>query len=81
MKMREEISENLLRRARQAARDGSVTLRALVEGGLELVLRRRTTARDFKASPVTFGGEGLSPRFKGAAWERIREAAYDRDQP
>ena len=81
MKTTVEISDNLLRRTRQVAREANVTLRALVEEGLELVLRRRTKRTDFKASPVTCGGEGLSPRFRGAAWDRIREAAYDREQP
>ena len=77
MKTTIEISDGLLARAKQLAQDQGVTLRSLTEEGLRKVIEERSGRGPCKIQPVTFRGEGLSPEFAGASWERIREAAYD----
>ena len=81
MKTTIDIASNILSRSKSLAREQKVTLRALVEEGLELVLQKRQAGRQAAVKPVTFKGEGLSPAYKGASWERIREAAYGTDRP
>jgi Arc/MetJ family transcription regulator len=77
MKTTIEISDPLLAEARrQAARDRT-TLRELVEAGLRSVLKARRRRSRFQLREASFAGDGLSDEFKGADWERIREAAYE----
>ena len=77
MKTTLEISDNLLRRAKERAREENLTLRDLVEEGLEMALSSREKQKPYKARPVVFKGEGLSPEFQNASWARIRDAAYE----
>ncbi len=72
------IASSILNRSRDLARREHVTLRALVEEGLELVLAERQTRRKAPIKPVTFRGRGLSPQFQRASWARIRDASYER---
>lgn len=74
-----DIPANLLSEAKEvAARDGT-TLRALVESGLRTVIDRRLRGREarFRLRDASVGGNGLQPEFRGADWDRIRDAAYD----
>ena len=74
-----DIPANLLSEAKEvAARDG-LTLRALVESGLRTVIDRRRRGREarFRLRDASVGGNGLQPEFRGADWDRIRDAAYD----
>jgi hypothetical protein len=74
-----DIPANLLSEAKEvAARDGT-TLRALVESGLRTVIDRRRRGREarFRLRDASVGGNGLQPEFRGADWDRIRDAAYD----
>jgi hypothetical protein len=77
MKTTIEISDALLRQARElAARDG-VTLRALVERGLHNVLRETSpSVAPFKLRDAAFGGDGLQPEFQAAPWSQMRDAIY-----
>jgi hypothetical protein len=77
MKTTIEISDNLLRRAKTVARRQGITLRALAEEGLEQALARHEAGTAVKVRPVVVDGEGVSPEFAGAAWERLRSAAYE----
>lgn len=77
MKTTIEISDNILAKAKQLAREQNATLRSLVEEGLRKVIEERSARTLCRVSPITFGGKGLSPEFQGATWERIREAAYE----
>ncbi len=72
-----EISDSLLARAKQLARDQNVTLRSLAEEGLRKVIEERLTRKHRRVQPVTFRGKGLSREFEGATWQRIRDAAYE----
>jgi hypothetical protein len=77
MKTTIEISDPLLNQAKRlAARRGS-TLRSLVEEGLRRVVAEKKPAEGFRLRSASFKGEGLQAAAQGAAWERIREMAYE----
>jgi hypothetical protein len=76
MKTTIEISDHLLRRAKQVAQREGRTLRELTEEGLEAALRARERHGAYRVKPVVMNGRGLSPEFQAAGWDRIREAAY-----
>jgi hypothetical protein len=77
MKTTIDIASNILSRSRQLAHEENVTLRSLVEEGLELVLARRQAHRKSAIRPITFRGGKLTPQYRRAPWRRIREAAYE----
>lgn len=76
MKTTIDIASELLAQGKRVAEEEHVTLRSLVEEGLRYVLTRRGQVKAFRWKPVTFKGEGLSPEFADADWERIRDAIY-----
>ncbi|MFN8640954.1 MAG: DUF2191 domain-containing protein [Candidatus Binatia bacterium] len=77
MKTTVEISDALAREAKAVAARERTTLRELIEAGLRAVLRERSRKAAFRLPDASFGGKGLQPEFRGADWERIREAAYE----
>ena len=76
MKTTIEISDPLLRTARQAARRDGITVRALVEQGLRLVLEARRQAAPFRLRDASVGGQGLQPGAEGLSWDALRALAY-----
>jgi len=72
-----EISDSILSKAKQLAREQDMTLRSLVEEGLRKVIEERTARLPCRINPVTFRGKGLSREFQGATWQQMRDAAYD----
>jgi hypothetical protein len=76
MKTTIEISDVLLRQARKTAEREGVTLRALVERGLNRVLSESSQTAPFKLRHSSFKGKGLSPEFRHATWETIRDEIY-----
>jgi len=77
MKTTVEIADALARDAKElAAREGT-TLRELIENGLRAILREKRKKAAFQLRDASFRGKGLQPEFRGADWERIREAAYE----
>ena len=77
MKTTIEISDALLKRAKQLAARNHTTLRELIEEALRLVLDRETPAP--RARPVrthTFLGRGLQPGLSWEDWTTLRELAY-----
>jgi len=76
MKTTVEISDALLQEARKlAARDG-LTLRQLVEQGLQQVLEERNRPATFKLRDASFEGTGLSKEAEQLSWDEIRALAY-----
>lgn len=77
MKTTIELADDLLERSRAVAQREGSTLRALVEEGLQLALKRRG-ARAAKAVPVlpTYGRGGLSPAFESASWATLRDEIH-----
>ncbi|WP_196466850.1 type II toxin-antitoxin system VapB family antitoxin [Planomonospora sp. ID91781] len=76
MKTTVDISDGLLREARQLARSEGTTLRALVEEGLRSVLARRARTEGYALPDASVGGQGLQPRMRDASWEDLRALAY-----
>ena len=76
MKTTIEIPDELLDQARGVARREGVTLRRLMEEGLQrsLEARGRLVRRtlDFPA----YGGSGLTAEFQGSPWTRLRDEVY-----
>ena len=77
MKTTLDISDPLLEQAKAiAARDG-VTLRSLVEQGLQSVLAQRASARPYKLRDASVKGRGLHPDLANADWPAIRDTVYE----
>ncbi|MDY0002015.1 MAG: type II toxin-antitoxin system VapB family antitoxin [Polyangia bacterium] len=77
MKTTVDISDVLLERAKRLASQRSTTLRELVEAGLRHVLSEARPRSEFELRDARVGGRGLQMEFRGASWERIRDAAYE----
>ena len=78
MKTTIELPDDLLERSKALARRENSTLKALIEEGLRLAFRERTHSRK-PAAPFAlqpFQGDGLSPEFAAAGWEKIRDEIY-----
>ena len=76
MKTTVELPDDLLERSKAVARRENSTLKALIEEGLRLALRARSRKPTVAFSIQPFEGNGLSPEFVAAPWERIREEIY-----
>jgi hypothetical protein len=77
MKTTLEISDPLLREARQLAARKRTTLRALVEQGLRHVVLESRKRKRFKLRDASFGGRGLRPELRNASWDQIRDLIYE----
>jgi hypothetical protein len=77
MKTTIEISDAVLDDARKVARREGTTLRALVEHGLRQVIAQHRRKSAFRLRDASAGSGGLRPELEGAAWNRLRELAYE----
>jgi Uncharacterized protein conserved in bacteria (DUF2191). len=79
MKTTIEINDALLKRARTASQRQGITLRALVEQGLQLVLSAPATTEPAPIDTLVFDGPtGLAEPFADASWSRIKEESRRR---
>lgn len=76
MKTTFDIADNILERTRAFARRRGITMKEMVEEGLEIVLQLREKRETRKIKPVTFKGKGLSPEYQSASWSDIRREIY-----
>ena len=76
MKTTIELPDDLLERGKAVARRENSTLKALIEEGLRLALRARMRKRAAPFALQPFKGDGLSPEFATAGWEKIRDEIY-----
>ena len=76
MKTTIDLSDNLLKRAKELARKEHLTLKELAEEGLAMVLDARERRKPCKVKPVVVGGKGLAPEFREAPWTEIRKEIY-----
>jgi hypothetical protein len=76
MKTTIEISDPLLREARELAEREGVTLRAVVERGLRRVITETKPGPPFKLRRASFKGKGLQAEARGS-WSRQRDLAYE----
>ena len=76
MKTTIDISDHLLQRAKDLAREENTSLKELTEQGLELIIDKHLSRSPYVVKPVVFDGQGLSPEFKGKSWAEIRDEIY-----
>ena len=76
MKTTIELPDTLIEQARRVAQREGVTLRALVEEGLQRSLEARRQAARRELDFPSYGGKGLTDEFQGAPWSRIRDEIY-----
>ena len=71
-----ELSDELLAQVRALARREGITLRQLMEEGLQRALEARESGDTAPLDFPVYGSSGLTPEFEAAGWERIREEIY-----
>ena len=76
MKTTVDIADELLRTAKQIARDEGSTLRALIEEGLRFALAQRGRRESFRLRPARFEGQGLQAGVREGDWDQIRGLIY-----
>lgn len=78
MKTTMDIADALLLDAKRLAEREGTTLKALVEAGLRQVLAEQARSTPpFRLRRASFKGKGLRRELEGAAWDRLRELAYE----
>jgi len=76
MKTTIDIADDLLERAQRLAQEQGITLSALTEQGLRLMLDK-ARARPGEIMPlVVFGEGGLADEFKERDWDKVRDEIY-----
>jgi hypothetical protein len=76
MKIKIEVDDSLLRAACELAKREGVTIRELVERGLERILAENGPGPPFKLRRASFKGNGLQPALREATWQDLRDHSY-----
>ena len=77
MKTTIEVSDALMLEAKSLAQAHNTTLRALVEEGLEKVLRELRNPKPYKMPDFSVGGNGLQPGQERLSWAQVRDMIYE----
>lgn len=77
MKTTIEISDPLLREARELAAREGVAFRVLVERGLRCVIAETKPGAPFKLRRASFKGRGLQGNLSCTIRDKMRDQAYD----
>ena len=77
MKTTIEVSDALMLEAKSLAQEHNTTLRALVEEGLEKVLRDLREPKAYKLKDGSVGGQGLQPGQEALTWAEVRDMIYE----
>jgi len=72
-----EISDDLVQTAKAYAARQNMTLRALIERGLRLVLHADRKEESFRLRDASVSGNGLKGPYSDSDWARIRESIYE----
>jgi hypothetical protein len=76
MKTTVDIADDLFNRTREIAQREGLTLRALIEEGLQAALARREKKASYRWPDLSVDGEGLAPEFEEGGWETLRDRIY-----
>ncbi len=76
MKTTLDITDQLLREAKAVAQREGVTVRSLVERGLQLALNERRARKAFRLKDLSVPGQGLHPSARELPWEQLRDLSY-----
>jgi hypothetical protein len=76
MKTTVEVSDSLLRQAKQVALRERTTMKALIEQGLRLVVAERKRGAGFTLRKAAFRGDGLVAGRSLRDWAAIRDLVY-----
>ena len=76
MKTTVELSDSLLRQAKQIAVKERTTVKALIEQGLRIVVADRKRRSGFTLRKAPFRGDGLVSGRSLQDWSAIRELVY-----
>jgi hypothetical protein len=77
MKTTVEISDHLLRTAKEMARRERTTVRALIEEGLRLAVAQRRRRPRYRMRDASVEGQGLQEGITEGSWEQIRDLIYE----
>ncbi len=79
MKTTIELSEGLLREAKESASRQGTTLRAVIEAALRGYLEAQASQPGpaFRLRRHTVGGNGLRPELTEAGWQQILDRSYE----
>jgi hypothetical protein len=76
MKTTVEIADPLLKRAKREARRRGTTVRALIEEGLQFVLRGASETSAYQLVDCSVAGNGVRPELHDAEWDQMLEIVY-----
>lgn len=71
------LPDALFERARHFAKARQLTMKALIEQSLRKALAEESDRKPFKLRDGSVKGNGLTPEFQNAGWDRILETIHD----
>jgi hypothetical protein len=77
MKTTVDISDSLLKAAKEFSTRQGITFRELVEAGLREVLKECRRSEGFRLRRASYRGQGLQPGVPEGVWEVVRAKTYE----